>query len=71
MTRMEREEVRNRFPVGTVVMATIYNIWEPQLAVVHSWVSEREVRKGNQFGIRVLYKNEVYWVAPKDVQLID
>lgn len=70
---MTREEIRNRFPAGTEVMATIYplrhlGIWEPQRAVVHSVVSEDEIRKGYRFGVIVLYKNEIYWVRPEDVK---
>ena len=73
---MTREEVRNRFPVGTEVMAIIYplrhiGIWEPQRAVVHSVVSEDEIRKGHRFGIRVQYEDNVYWVAPADVKGVE
>ncbi len=73
---MTREEVRKRFPVGKEVMATIYslrhmNIWEPQRAIVHSVTSENEVRKGYRFGIRVLFMDEIHWVAPEDVKEIE
>jgi hypothetical protein len=74
---MTREEVRNRFPAGTEVMAVIYKlrhigVWEPQRAVVHSVVSEDEIRKGYRFGIRVLYnEDELHWVSSKDVMEIE
>ena len=69
----KREEIRNRFPAGTEVMAIIYplrhrNIWEPQRAVVDSVVSEDKIRQGYRFGIRVLYEDKVYWVKPEDVE---
>ena len=73
---MTREETRNRFPVDTEVMAIIYplrhfNVWEPQRAVVHSIVSEDEIKEGYRFGVRVLYRDEVYWVSPEDVKVVE
>ena len=73
---MTREDVRNRFPVGTKVMATIYplrhlNIWEPQHAVVHSVTSEDKIREGYRFGVIVSYKDKLYWVSPEDVNEVE
>lgn len=74
MTREKREEVRDKFPAGTEVTATIYplrhhDIWEPQRAVVHSVTSEDEICKGYRFGVIVSYKDELYWIKPEDVEV--